>query len=200
VFEAFVDAVSGSGWSYLVVFAVAMIDAFFPAVPSEATAITAGVVAGAGDLSAPLCILAAGSGAVVGDNVSYGLGTWLGEHTVKRFLAGEKRRQAFHWAERQLAERGAYIIVVARFIPGGRTATTFTAGYVHTLRWRRFIVYDLVAGAIWGTYTVMLGYFGGRSFEEQPWKGLLLAFAIAVAVTLVIEAVRHLRKRRASVV
>jgi membrane protein DedA with SNARE-associated domain len=198
VFEAFVDAVSGSNWSYLVVFLVAMLDAFFPLVPSEATAITAGVVAGAGDLSVPLCILAAGGGAVVGDNISYGLGTWLGEHTVKRFLGGEKRRHAFAWAERQLAERGAYIIVVARFIPGGRTATTFTAGYVHSFPWRRFVVYDLVAGAIWGSYTVLLGYFGGKSFEEQPWKGLLLAFAIAVAVTAVIEIVRHLRKRRAA--
>lgn len=196
MFEAFVDAVSGSNWSYLVVFAVATIDAFFPLVPSEATAITAGVVAGAGDLSLPLCIVAAGGGAFLGDNISYGLGTWLGEHTVKRFLGGEKRRAMFHWAERQLAERGGYIIVVARFIPGGRTATTFTAGYVHSFAWRRFVVYDALAGAIWGSYTVLLGYFGGRSFEEQPWKGLLLAFTLAVAVTVVIEVVRHLRKRR----
>ena len=45
VFESIVDAVSGSNWSYLIVFAIAMLDAFFPIVPSEATAIAAGVVA-----------------------------------------------------------------------------------------------------------------------------------------------------------
>jgi membrane-associated protein len=50
---------------------------------------------------------------------------------------------------------------------------------------------------IWGAYTVLLGYFGGRSFEEAPWKGLLLAFGIAVAVTVVVEVVRHVRHRRA---
>ena len=45
MFESIVDAVSGSDWSYLIVFTIAMLDAFFPIVPSEATAIAAGVVA-----------------------------------------------------------------------------------------------------------------------------------------------------------
>ena len=31
-----------------------------------------------------------------------------------------------------LEQRGGYMIVVARFIPGGRTVTTFTAGFVET--------------------------------------------------------------------
>ena len=71
-----------------------------------------------------------------------------------------------------LEERGGYIIVVSRFIPGGRTVITFTAGFVDGMPWRRFIRYDVIAGVIWGTYTVMLGYVGGKTFEEQPWKGL----------------------------
>ena len=27
----------------------------------------------------------------------------------------------------------------------------------------------------------MLGYVGGKQFEEEPWKGLLLAFVVAVS-------------------
>ena len=61
--------------------------------------------------------------------------------------------------------------------------------------WHRFIRYDVLAGFIWGSYTVLLGYFGGKTFEEEPWKGLLLAFALALAVTGAVEAVRHLRRR-----
>jgi len=197
VFETFVDAVSGSSWSYGVVFLVAMLDAFFPVVPSEATAIAAGVVAGAGDLRVELLIPAAALGAIVGDNISYAGGHYLGERVTNRFFSGEKARERLAWAERMLDERGGYLIVVARFIPGGRTVTTFTAGFVKTFRWRRFIVFDVIAGAIWGAYTVLLGYFGGKTFEEEPWKGLLLAFGIAVAVTVAIEAFRHLRRRGA---
>ena len=197
MFETFVDAVSGSSWSYGVVFLVAMLDAFFPVVPSEATAIAAGVVAGAGDLRVELLIPAAALGAIVGDNISYAGGHYLGERVTNRFFSGEKARERLAWAERMLDERGGYLIVVARFIPGGRTVTTFTAGFVKTFRWRRFIVFDVIAGAIWGAYTVLLGYFGGKTFEEEPWKGLLLAFGIAVAVTVAIEAFRHLRRRGA---
>jgi membrane protein DedA with SNARE-associated domain len=197
VFESLVDTVSGSDWSYLVVFAVAMLDAFFPLVPSEATAIAAGVVAGTGGLRVELVILAAALGAIAGDNISFALGHFLGDRVERRFFTGEKSQRRLHWARNMLDRRGGYLIVVARFIPGGRTVTTFTAGFVETFPWRRFLFFDVIAGFVWGSYTVLLGYFGGKSFEEEPWKGLLLAFAIALAVTGVVEVVRHLRARRA---
>ena len=195
VFESIVDAVSGSDWSYLIVFAIAMLDAFFPIVPSEATAIAAGVVAGTGGLSVELCILAAALGAIVGDNISFGIGHFLGARVERRFFSSEKAQKRLKWAQRTLEQRGGMLIIVARFIPGGRTATTFTAGFVETYPWRRFLMFDTIAGAIWGTYCVLLGYFFGARFEEEPWKALLLAFGIAIGVTAVIEVARHFRNR-----
>jgi membrane-associated protein len=197
LFNQAIDWVSGAWWSYPVVFLVSMVDAFFPLVPSESVVITAGVIAGAGDLSLLLVIVFAAAGAIVGDNISYGLGSVLGEHTVKRVFRSDKARKGFDWAERQLEVRGFYLIVVARFIPGGRTAVTFASGYTHAMKWRRFIVADVVAGTIWATYAAMLGYFGGKQFEQEPWKGLLLAFVAAVSVAGLIELVRWLRGRRA---
>ena len=197
MFESIVDAVSGSNWSYLVVFAVAMLDAFFPVVPSEATAIAAGVVAGSGGLAVELVIPAAAAGAIVGDNISFGIGHFFGARVERRFFSGEKAQKRLKWAQRMLDERGGMLIVVARFIPGGRTATTFTAGFVETYPWRRFLMFDALAGVIWGFYCVLLGYFGGRTFEEEPWKGLLLAFGLAIVATVAIETVRYLLHRRA---
>jgi membrane protein DedA with SNARE-associated domain len=197
VFQSTVNAVSGSDWSYLIVFAIALLDAFFPLVPSEATAIAAGVVAGTGGLRVELVILAAALGAIAGDNVSFAIGHFLGARVERRFFSGEKSQKRLKWAQQTLDRRGGYLIVVARFIPGGRTVTTFIAGFVETFPWHRFIRFDAIAGFIWGTYTVMLGYVGGKSFEKQPWKGLLLAFAVALAVTGAVELVRHLRRRRA---
>lgn len=196
MFHSLVTLVSDAWWTYPLVFGVAMVDAFFPLVPGETVAITSGVLAGSGRLSLPLCIVAASAGAFAGDNVSYGLGAWLGEHTVKRLIRGEKSQRGFEWAERMLEERGTYLIVVARFIPGGRTAATFSAGYVQSFTWRRFARADLLAALIWGSYTVLLGYLGGKAFEDHPWKGLLLAFGIAIAITGGIEVVRHLRQLR----
>lgn len=195
-FNQISDWVSGAWWSYFVIFGVAVVDAFFPLVPSETVLVIGGTFAASGDLSLPLVILAGATGAVLGDNISYGIGTLVGERTVKRWFRGEKAHARFEWAERTLAERGAYIIIIARFIPGGRTAVTFSAGYVHSLPWRRFIVYDAAAGLVWACYGALLGYFGGKTFEDRPWLGLLLALGFAMSVGFVIEAVRHWRRRR----
>ena len=43
MFDQFVDWVSGSRWSYAAIFAVSLLDAFFPIVPSETAVITGGV-------------------------------------------------------------------------------------------------------------------------------------------------------------
>ena len=197
MFDQLVDLVSGAWWSYLVIFAVAYLDVIIPLVPSETLVVTAGVIASAGDLELPLVILCAAAGAVLGDNTVYFIGRHGGDPVKRRFFSSKKGRERIDWADRQLDERGGELIVVARFIPGGRTVTTFTAGFVETFPWRRFLFFDVIAGLIWGTYTVLLGYFGGKTFEEEPWKGLLLAFGISLAVTGVVEAVRHLRARRA---
>ena len=195
-FDRFADWVSGEWWSYLVIFAVATVDAFFPLVPSETLMVIGGNLASSGDLVLWLVILSGAAGAILGDNISYGLGTLLGERTVKRWFSGEKAHKRFEWAERTLDERGAYIIIIARFIPGGRTAVTFSAGYVHSLSWRRFIVYDVIAGVIWATYAALLGYFGGKTFEDHPLWGVALALGIALTLGLAVEAIRHVRARR----
>jgi membrane-associated protein len=196
VFDQFKEWVSGEWWSYAVIFAVSAIDAFFPVVPSESVVITAGNLASSGDLLLIGVIASAAGGAVLGDNISYFIGKWVGEHSVKRLFRSEKARQGFEWAEGQLEARGFYIIVIARFIPGGRTAVTFASGYTHGMTWRRFIVADVCAGLLWATYATMLGYLGGKQFEDAPWKGLLFGFVIAIGVAGGVEALRWYLKRR----
>jgi membrane-associated protein len=196
LFHQFTQLVSdASGWAYAIIFLLALLDALVPVVPSETSVITAGVVASSGDLSVPLIVLAAAGGAMAGDNIAYLLGRRYGTRIEARFFRGERGRKQIQWAERQLGERGGELILIGRFIPGGRTAVTLSAG---TLRypWRRFVVFDAIAALIWGLYATLLGYFGGRAFEDAPWKGLLLALAIAFSVAGGIELTRWLLKRR----
>jgi membrane protein DedA with SNARE-associated domain len=197
-FDQIADWVSGAWWSYFVIFGAAAVDAFFPLVPSETVVIIGGNLSASGDLNLPLVILAAAAGAVLGDNISFGIGSLVGERTVKKWFSGEKSQQRLEWAERMLDQRGAYIIVIARFIPGGRTAVTFSAGYIPTFPWRRFIVYDVAAGCIWASYAALLGYFGGKTFENHPFVGLLIALGVALSLGLLVEFVRHRRQRRAA--
>ena len=195
MFEELTDFVSGSPWTYGALFLVAALDVLVPLLPSEASVITAGVLAASGDLFLPLVIVTAALGAILGDNASYGLGRFAGPWVVRRFFSGTRQKR-IDWARRSLDERGGYLIVIGRFIPGGRTAITFTAGLLD-MRWRRFLSFDVAAGFIWAGYAAALGYFGGKTFEEDPWKGLLLAFALAFGVAAAVETVRWVRRRRA---
>jgi membrane-associated protein len=189
---------NASGWAYLIVLLLAYFDALVPVVPSETAVITAGVVASAGDLNLMLIVAAAASGAFLGDNTAYFIGSRFGTRINERFFSGEKARKRVAWAQQQVTERGGELILVARFIPGGRTVVTLSAGTLG-YPWRRFVLFDAVAALVWALYASLLGYFGGHAFEEAPWKGLLLALALAFAVTGTVEVIRwYLRRRRGS--
>jgi membrane-associated protein len=186
--ESLVELVSGSPWTYALVLAVAALDAVVPLVPSEATAIAAGVVAGAGELSLALVVAAAAAGAFAGDSSAYGLGRALGPRATRRLP--ERRVE---WAERKLRLHAALLILVARFVPGGRTVTMTSAGAVR-LPWLRFERLALLAALLWASYAALLGYAGGRAFEDDPLKALLVGFGIAAAIVVAVEAGRRLAR------
>jgi membrane protein DedA with SNARE-associated domain len=196
VFQTLVDSITASGWAYPLILGIAALDAVFPLVPSEATVIAAAALAGAGDLVLAFVLLAGAVGAVIGDNVAYLLGRVGQGPAAGRLLRSDKWRSRVRRAEKALRERSGTIIVVSRFIPGGRTATMLSAGLVG-LPWRRFIAYDLAAGVLWAGYASVIGWVGGKAFAEKPLHGLLLAFALAAALTLAIEGGRRLGSRRA---
>lgn len=192
--QGLVDLLTGSLWTYPLLFGICAGDALVPAFPSETALIVCGIQAARGELSLEWVILCAGTGAFVGDNASYAVGRWLGHPAVKRFFSGEVAKRRLDWARNFLKERGSYILVVARFIPGGRTATTFTAGLVH-IRWpTRFAPYIFAAAVLWSLYGALLGYFGGRVFRDQPVYALIFAFGIAVLITLAVEGWRRFGK------
>jgi membrane protein DedA with SNARE-associated domain len=196
LFQQFTDLVANaSEWAYAVVFLLALLDALVPVVPSETAVITAGVVAAGGDLHLGLVIAAGAAGAFLGDNLSYLIGNRFGRRFAERFLRSEKARKRMDWTEHQLETRGGEIIAVARFIPGGRTAVTLSAGTLG-YPWPRFVFFDALAALIWATYAALLGYFGGHAFEEQPWKGLVIALATGFGIAGLVELIRWLRHRK----
>jgi membrane-associated protein len=195
--QSAVDLVSASPWTYAVILAIAAIDALIPLVPSEATVISAGVLAGAGELHLALVIAAGAAGAYTGDTAAYWLGRRFENRLDRRLFGGEKGARRKAWAERVLARHGGPLIFGARFVPGGRTATTVTAGVVR-MRWPLFATFAALAGIAWASYAALVGYVGGRAFKENLLLGLLVGFAFAAAVFAVTEGIRRIRRARAA--
>jgi membrane-associated protein len=193
-FDSFLELVSASPWTYAVILAVAALDAVFPLVPSETAVISAGVLAGAGDLQLGFVIAAGAAGAYSGDSSAYWLGRRLDSRLERSLFRGAKGASRRAWAEGALERHGGPLVIGARFVPGGRTATTVTAGLLH-MRWARFASFAGAAAIAWALYAALLGYVGGRAFEDNPLWGLVLGFGVAAATFLVVEVTRRLRAR-----
>ena len=192
MFEWLYEFVTQSPQAYLLVFAIAATDAVFPAVPSETLLILGGVQAAQGELSLWWLIAAGAVGAFLGDNTSYWIGRTGGRPLVRKL---EKRKRfvgKLDWARARLRAGGGYTVAVARFVPGGRTAVTFSAGALR-MGWPQFLLLSALGATGWALYSALVGYLGGRAFAHSEWQALLLAFGIALAVTAAIEGARRLR-------
>jgi membrane protein DedA with SNARE-associated domain len=185
---------SSSPWFYLIIFVIAVLDSVLPIVPSETLVIIGGVSAGLGNLWIPLVILVAAAGAFIGDNMSYLIGREASDWVIRRQTRTEKGARRMASIVEQVHERGGLLLITARFIPGGRTAVTLSCGVTKQPR-RWFIGWAAVAAVIWGNYAALLGFIGGKSFEDNHTLAFVIAFVSAFSITLVIELVRWLLKR-----
>lgn len=193
-----IEVVMDSPWAYLAIFLVSAVDAFFPVVPSEATVIAAGVLAAGGKQTLLWVILLAAVGAFTGDHVSYLLGRVLGRPAIERLLRGQRGSRARAWATQALRTRGGLMIVVCRFIPGGRTATTLAAGAL-SYPLARFSAYDAAAGLCWATYAALIGYLTGAAFQGNHLLAVAAGIGVAAGLSAILELARWLvRRRRAS--
>ncbi len=184
-----------SPWLWLIVFAVAALDALLPFMPSETTVITVGVLLGPDVPRLALLALLAAAGALAGDCLSHAVGRGAAPALTRWVLGGKHDR--YEWARGQVDRHAGLLIVAGRYIPGGRVASGLATGSMG-VPWARFIALDAVGTSIWAFYSVIIGAIGGASFNGQPAKGLLLSFGIGLLMVGVIEVVRRLGSRHAA--
>lgn len=185
---------SSSPWFYVIIYVIAVLDSVLPIVPSETLVIIGGVSAGLGDLSIVLVILAAGLGAFTGDNMSYLIGRRASVAVTRRYERTEKGKRRLETVIHQIHERGGLLLITARFIPGGRTILTLSCGITRQDR-KWYATWIGIAATIWAMYASLLGFIGGKTFEENHTLAFVVAFGTAVSVTVVIEVVRAGIKR-----
>ena len=86
--------------------------------------------------------------------------------------------------------------MLARFVPIVRTFAPVVPG-VGTMRYRTFVLYNLIGAALWGIGVTTLGYFLGS--VDVVKNNIEIAIVAIVAVSLLpvtIEVIRHRRQAR----
>ena len=189
-----------SPWVYAAIFAVCVIDGFFPPIPSETIVIAAAAAGAATGDSAMLAgaVVAGAAGAIVGDNIAFTIGGRLGLDRW-RWMRRDSARRAIEWAREGLTRRATVLILTARYIPVGRVAVNVTAGATGLPR-RSFVRLSALGGLSWAMYSVAIGLFAGSWLSGSPLLAALVGIGIALTIGLVVDritaAVAARRSRR----
>lgn len=184
--EAWVLALVGSPWVFVVLYLFATIDGFFPPIPSESVVIALATLAmSSGEPNLALVILVAAAGAFTGDQIAYQIGTKVKVREV-RYLRSPRAQATIDWAERALAHRGASFIIAARYIPVGRVAVNMTAGALGYSR-RRFSALAALAAITWGVYSTAIGIGAAAWLGHNPILAVCVGVVGGILLGVVID-------------
>lgn len=182
-------------WAYLALFGFLTIDAMVPVVPIQAIMITSGALTVYGNLDLAPVILIGAAGMFAGDSIAYFLGRSTGR-VGRGWLAGlrarcapkhddvtprevSKTRKAAARFTRGLRKPGPLVLLLCRFVPGGRMAAGFHAGRTG-YPIKLFALYDGAAALCWAGYGGLVGHVGGTAITQSAWR--LFAIAATAAV------------------
>lgn len=200
--EQFVqDLIGGSqgAGAYLLVAGVLMLCGLGVPLPEDIVLIMGGYLAYEGNARLGPMIAVGYAGILLGDSIIYVLGRTVGSRLVqvwpfRRILSAEKRAQVEAYFERY----GQRIVIAARFMPGVRAVTYFSAATVG-MRYGRFILFDGLAALLSAPLFVLLGYIFGHQIEyvlHAVRRSQAVALGAIAGVVLLYVAWRLLRRRR----
>ncbi len=152
-----------------------------------------------GDQGLLWMIVAGLAGILAGDLVIFLAGRRFGARVadfrpLRRIISPEKLEQV----EKLMRRRGDLVVVIARYLPGLRAPTYFTAGHARMPLWE-FVLLDGLAALVSAPVWVCLGFYFGSDIEAAALKAkefghVILGVAIAVVILLILRWL-HLRRR-----
>ncbi|MBI4260121.1 MAG: DedA family protein [Actinobacteria bacterium] len=191
---------SAGPWTYLGLFALSAGEssAFLGLVlPGETFVLATGAIAAQGRLDLWWIVAMVVLGAILGDSIGYALGRRFGgcrdEGWLARFWSCERMGRVQRFFDRH----GPATIFLARFVGLLRPLAPFAAGAAR-MPYRPFLLYNVAGGVMWGTGTVLAGYFlGAAAGPLLRSAGIWAILGLGVAGPSLL-LVRRWRRRRAS--
>ena len=159
--------------------------------PGDSLLFTAGILASQNFLNIFILCPVLFVAAVSGDSVGYWIGNRFGKRLFKQEDSLFFHKDHLVRAKNFYEKHGGKTVILARFIPLIRTFAPIVAG-MGGMNYRKFIVYNIVGGAIWAVGIPLAGYYLGRLIPDID-KYLLPIIALIVIISIV-PAVIHIGK------
>lgn len=161
--------------------------------PGDSLLVTAGVFAAAGQLEVGWLLALVTICAIAGDQLGYWIGRHAGEALYSREESRFFRKSHLENAHAFYERYGGKTIILARFLPVGRTFCPPVAGAAR-MNYGRFVTYDIFGGFLWVWSMVLLGYTLGRTVPNIE-KRIHWVIAGVVVASLMPAAIHAWRSR-----
>jgi len=187
-------------WVYVIIFAMIFAETGVIIVhflPGDSLLFTAGVLCAVGAMSLPATLLVLAAAAMAGDTLNYFIGSRLGNVYERQERHRFIKREYYDKARGYFDRYGGLTVLFCRFIPMIRVFAPFIAGATK-MRYRKFIEYNVLGGALWVALITLGGFFLGRiPFVRENFHYLLFAvFGASVALPLIVAGVRKLMGKK----
>ncbi|MER3419976.1 MAG: hypothetical protein C4290_05385 [Chloroflexota bacterium] len=159
--------------------------------PGDSLLFTAGFLASAGFFDPLILVFLFVAAAVLGDATGYTFGRRVGRHLYERPNSRWFKRRHLERAEAFYERHGGKAIVLARFVPIVRTLAPIVAGMA-CMRYRRFALYNVLGGALWGAGVTLAGYSLGNVIPEQAVEVFLPAIVALIVIVSALPTLVHL--------
>jgi len=167
--------------------------------PGDSLLVTAGVFAGAGQLTLAWLLVPVSLCAIAGDQLGYFIGRKAGTNLYRREDSRFFKKRHLERAHQFYERRGASAIIIARFVPIVRTFCPPVAGAAQ-MRYTRYLLFDILGGFLWVCAMVLAGYTLGKKIPNIQSKihWVIAAVVVISLIPAVIEGLRVRRKGKSS--
>jgi len=183
-------------WVYALLFLIVFVETglvVMPFLPGDSLLFMVGALAGAGSMSLPVAMVVLLIAAILGDQVNYTIGRYVGPKVFQWEDSRWFNRKAFNAAHAFYEKRGGITIIVARFMPFIRTFAPFVAG-VADMKRSTFTFYNVVGALIWVVGLTTVGYlFGNIPFVQQHLSKIIWAMILVPGLIALFGAWRASR-------
>jgi membrane-associated protein len=165
--------------------------------PGDSLLFVAGFLASAGKLDLNLLMFGSFICAVLGDNVGYATGSRFGRRLFSKEDSWLFHKKHLVTAQQFYEKHGGMAIILARFTPIVRTFAPIVAG-IGAMRYRTFLIYNVVGGLLWTFGVTLLGYFLGRILPAEQLDKYLLPIVLIIIIVSLLPSVFHIYQDRKS--
>jgi membrane-associated protein len=164
-------------------------------IPGETAVVVGGVLASVGSVRLWLIMVVVVVCAIAGDNIGFVVGRTFGS----RLLARSRLRDnaAIGRATALLHKHGGLAVLIGRFVALVRAVVPGIAG-LSGLRYRTFLLFNVLGGVLWGVGFTLLGFVVGRSFSKALSNFTAAGLLVLGCAVLLILGHRLLQRRRRS--